>query len=294
VAEFPVLPLFTDAYLSDTLHLTTAQHGAYVLLLMAAWRSKDCSLPDDDAFLSKITRMDRRTWLANKATVMAFWTLGEDAKFRQGRLSDERKNVEAKRASKTAAGKASALKRHERSSTELPTEAQRNSTIPSPSPSREEVIRPKPPAAASDLFQDQHIEKPRKRRGYPDEFSTLWSAYPTDPGMSKLEAFKAWDRLDQADKARLLASVPGWKAWTAKQGKDYRMLHLCRYISQRRFETVQEVAVGDWPKRLAWARENRQWPRKWGAMPGQPGCEVPAHLLAADDGLGWSEWSSAA
>ena len=53
MAQFPVLPLWTDAYLGDTTHLTTIEHGAYMLLLMVSWRSPDCRLPDDDAMLAR-------------------------------------------------------------------------------------------------------------------------------------------------------------------------------------------------------------------------------------------------
>lgn len=94
VAKFPALPLFTDAYLADTRHLSTLQHGAYLLLLMMAWRMPDCALPDDDEKLARWAGIDRRTWNANKATILAFWRLGDDGMWRQWRLSDERRFVQ--------------------------------------------------------------------------------------------------------------------------------------------------------------------------------------------------------
>jgi uncharacterized protein YdaU (DUF1376 family) len=133
MAEFPALPLFTDAYLADTIHLTAAQHGAYILLLMAAWRLPDCALPNDDKFLAKIARMDKRTWEANKAVVLSFWTLGPDAKLRQGRLLDERKFAEQRRDRQSQAGQASALKRKERGSKTLTSGSNQNPT-PTPTP----------------------------------------------------------------------------------------------------------------------------------------------------------------
>lgn len=119
MAEFPALPIFTDALLGDTLHLTTSQFGAYMLMLIIAWRTRDCSLPNDDTYLAKITRFKPYVWDKNKSAIMAFWKLGADNKWRQGRLTDEHEMALSKRAKNISAGKVSALKRHERASTDV-------------------------------------------------------------------------------------------------------------------------------------------------------------------------------
>ena len=132
MAEFPALPLFTDAFIGDTLHLNPSQIGAYMLMLMTAWRSTNCSLPNDDSYLSKICRMDKRTWLANKDILLKFWHIdGEN--ILQKRLRDERKYVEDVRNKNVAAGKASALKRKERHSTSVQPKVNEAST-PTPTP----------------------------------------------------------------------------------------------------------------------------------------------------------------
>ena len=62
MAEFPAMPLWTDSYFADTTHLTSIEHGAYFLLLMAAWRSKTHMLPDDDKLLAKYSRLHIQQW----------------------------------------------------------------------------------------------------------------------------------------------------------------------------------------------------------------------------------------
>lgn len=89
MSQFPSLPLFTDAFISDTLHLTAEETGAYLLLLMMAWRMPECAIPNDDKLLAKWTRMTRARWRKIKPDVMEFWTL-ENGYFFQKRLKKER------------------------------------------------------------------------------------------------------------------------------------------------------------------------------------------------------------
>lgn len=172
MAQFPALPLFTDAYLADTRHLTAAQHGGYLLLLMMAWRTSDCSLPNDDAILARWACMDKRTWAHNRETIMGFWHLCDDQKFRQGRLSDERKYVDQKRNINSANGKASALKRKERDAATVQREVNENST-PTPTPTilftdvnniKKKPEKLKKPDSVSDGVWDDFLKHRRAKK----------------------------------------------------------------------------------------------------------------------------------
>lgn len=91
MAEFPALTLWTDAYLSDTRHLSTVEHGAYLLLLMEAWRRPHCDLPDDDTILARLSGLSAKEWAKIKPVVMAFWTRdGRSKTWSQKRLFQER------------------------------------------------------------------------------------------------------------------------------------------------------------------------------------------------------------
>lgn len=107
MAEFPALPLWTDAYLGDTTHLTTIEHGAYLLLLMTAWRTRDCALPDDDRLLARYARLNTQQWKRMRPIIAAFFVV-ENGFWKQGRLTDERGAVERHRHQQSEKGKAGA------------------------------------------------------------------------------------------------------------------------------------------------------------------------------------------
>jgi uncharacterized protein YdaU (DUF1376 family) len=70
----PWMPLYVGDYLGDTGHLTTTQHGAYLLLMMHYWRTD--GLPNDDKQLATITKLPLRIWLDYRETLQAFFYEG--------------------------------------------------------------------------------------------------------------------------------------------------------------------------------------------------------------------------
>lgn len=95
MAEFPAMPLWTDAYLADAGHLTTLEHGAYLLLLMTMWRNGGV-LPNDDKRLARFARLSGQQWQRIKPTIMEFFDVEGD-EITQGRLTAEYAFVKQKR-----------------------------------------------------------------------------------------------------------------------------------------------------------------------------------------------------
>jgi uncharacterized protein YdaU (DUF1376 family) len=64
------MPMYWDAYLADTTHLTTEEHGAYLLLLAAMWR-RNGSVPDNDKDNARILGMTLAKWRKIKARLVS-------------------------------------------------------------------------------------------------------------------------------------------------------------------------------------------------------------------------------
>lgn len=137
MAQFPALPLWTDAYLGDTTHLTTIEHGAYLLLLIVAWRSPDCRLPNDDKMLARFTKLSPSQWKRIKPIIMEFFTIRDEWIY-QLRLLDELEAVKRLTMQRSNAGKSSALKRKERNQRAFQREANETAT-PTPRPIKKDI-----------------------------------------------------------------------------------------------------------------------------------------------------------
>ncbi len=62
------MPLYVADYLADTTHLSAAEHGAYLLLIMNYWQKG--GLPKDEALLARICRMSSREWSKSRGVIL--------------------------------------------------------------------------------------------------------------------------------------------------------------------------------------------------------------------------------
>jgi len=88
------MPLYVGDYLADTGHLTTTQHGAYLLLLMHYWRKRE--LPNDDKQLAAIAKLPLRIWLDSKETIQAFFYMGWQHKRLEAELAKRERVANAR------------------------------------------------------------------------------------------------------------------------------------------------------------------------------------------------------
>ncbi|HVW74610.1 MAG TPA: hypothetical protein VHC39_13300 [Rhizomicrobium sp.] len=70
---------------------------------------------------------------------------------------------------------------------------------------------------------------------FPRDFEEFWSAYPTDPMMSKKKAHEIWRRMREADRVTAIEAMPAFRDFVGRQ-KEYRVVHPWKFLSERRFD----------------------------------------------------------
>lgn len=109
------MPLYVADYLGDTGHLSTVEHGAYMLLIMHYWQHG--GLPDDEEKLARIVRLRPKEWSNICSTLADLFLPGWRHKRIDAELAKAQQVIDKRR----AAGRASAEQRANKSSTHVPT-----------------------------------------------------------------------------------------------------------------------------------------------------------------------------
>lgn len=246
VAEFPAMPLWTDALIGDTYQLTPAEFGAYMRLMIVQWRSKDCSLPNDDVFLGRAIG-DPKNWHRIKKSVLSFFTLGDDGRYRQMRVVDER-NYTARQAEKSAAGgRAKALKsRHVKPAKSTPIVCLNDAPLSLPTPTK---------------------KRQRKPVAEPPEFIDFWNSVPRRHG--RYEAVVAYNKAIElgADPSKVNAAAKRWRLAEEKTEEKYIALP-ATWLNKRRFEDYHAPPATETD--LEYDEAKKEWRWKRGREPENP------------------------
>lgn len=150
----PWMPLYIADYRADTAHLSAAEHGAYLLLIMHYWQTG--GLPTTDAPLARIACMTPAQWRSAKSTISTFFT----PDWKHKRIDEEL----AKTAEISSKRRIAAEQRHNKSNANA---VQLDTQPLSQSQSKKEK-------------ENSIGRSPSAMR--PDDFEKFWLAYPKRDG----------------------------------------------------------------------------------------------------------------
>lgn len=124
MAALPYMQLYIADYLADTMHLSTEEHGAYLLLMFNYWQTGR-AIPKNR--LAKIARVSSERWGAVEESLREFFT-DNGTEWVHRRIEDDLALVRETLAKRSAAGKASVQSRRNRKETQSASESNTCST----------------------------------------------------------------------------------------------------------------------------------------------------------------------
>jgi uncharacterized protein YdaU (DUF1376 family) len=240
----PWMPLYVQDYLADTQHLTTAEHGAYLLLLMFYWTHG--GIPNDEDTIRRITKMSEMNWKRSGKTVLDFFTCVCDT------WHNKRADLElAKAIEKSRVNSTNVSRRYSSRSTNVPnsydtlnkerkikTSFGKDSESEPPDPVS---VAPGPIPISAELIRHEASRRPIP----PGLLATaLVDSALTRPAVSKAELpSKASKPSNRGTRSRVTPSwAPAFTAFNGADGRIYRALekHLGREPTAEEFAKRRE------------------------------------------------------
>ena len=206
------MPLYVADYLADTAHLSAAENGAYLLLIMHYWRTG--ALPVDDRMLQRISRMTPREWSASRDVLASFFDAGWKHKRIENELDKWRVKSAARADAGSRGGNAKALKSKEATvanASELPSK-QPSETLPS----------------SSDIRYQSSLRSQNDARKR--AFDRFWSAWPHKVG--KPVAERAFAKVAE----EIESILAGVATYIRDKPPDRPWLNPSTFLNGRRWE----------------------------------------------------------
>ncbi len=205
------MPLYVADYLADTGHLTTEEHGAYMLLIMHYWRVGH--LPDDDAQLARIVKLSPTKFLRIRNTLAGLF--GEN--WVHHRINTELQDAENKYKKRVEAGRKGNDVRWHSDRIAIPQRSQSQS--------------------------QSHIKKRKTPVAEPPEFVDFWASKPDREGDNpRFLALKAYLKAIKggANVFQINAAAKRWAAAEADKKDRQYVKTAVAWLNARMYEDYHQ------------------------------------------------------
>lgn len=177
MAGYPYVQLYIADYLGDTAHLSTEEHGAYLLLIFNYWQ-RGKALDNTNNRLAYVTRLSEERWIEVQKHLAEFFILSEEQWFHV-RIEEDIKRIDDVIIARSKAGKLSGESRRRKRGTDV---QDMGTSVP-------DLIEHKGTIRKEKKIQD----KKREDNTYTNDFEEWWSSYPRRDG-SKRKAFESYNK----------------------------------------------------------------------------------------------------
>jgi len=192
MAALPYMQLYVADYLADTMHLTTEEHGAYLLLIFNYWQT---GKPIPKKRLSRIARIPNDRWTVVEDSLSEFFN-DNGTEWTHKRIEADLQMVNEAQEQRAAAGKASAEARKRAKSSKIKRESNDRSATVKDSLQREPSENPTNKDTDTDTDTDNKKNKQKKStapkksaRASPLDF-TNWPAEPSKQVWDDFKSFR--------------------------------------------------------------------------------------------------------
>jgi len=257
------MPLYIGDYLADTMHLSHAQHGIYMLLIMAYWRNSG-PLPADNSQLAAIAKCSPSEWRKHLPVIGKFFHISRNY-WEHKRIDAELASAAKNTQERSKAGSEGARKRWQPDGKDIATPLANSMTDPIANASQNDAPSPSPSPSlklASKLISDS----------LPSEWGEIAAAERTKAGLPEVDLRHEWERF--ISKIGTEPTVERWLGWALKA----RVVPADSPAGKPQ-NGGGELPEMPWPQRCrGWAKGQR-WHPDWGPPPDAPGCWAPQEMI---------------
>ena len=220
MSQAPSMPMYWDAYLADTTHLTTEEHGAYMLLLAAMWR-RNGSIPEDDGDIARILGMTKGKWAKTKARLAGF-LIFENGEISQKKLQKLWKNTQEKidknRANGAKGGRPASSKNNDLAKANGSISDNPIKTIPEPEPD---------PEVREDTNVSLSAEPTLPDLAHVDDIAEAVAEYNRTASQAGWPTLRILSKARRAALAARLREADGIEGWRIALAKASASPHCC-------------------------------------------------------------------